>query len=106
MSLAQLLNDRRDEIVAAFVRKAQSKDIVPANVSRSSLVDHIPNFLTEMASELERLAGPRNSQDAIDVKASAREHGQQRWHLGYELSWISSVSWTIFCTAWRHQRLP
>jgi signal transduction histidine kinase/ActR/RegA family two-component response regulator len=86
MSLAKLLNDKRDDIVAAFVRQAKSKHIVPTDVSRVSLVDHIPNFLSEITSELERIAGPRNSLDAIDVKASAREHGQQRWRLGYELS--------------------
>ena len=85
MSLARLLIDKRDDVVAAFVRQAKGKELVPQDVSRSSLVDHIPEFLTEIARELERLGGARQSEDAIAVKASAREHGQQRWHLGYEL---------------------
>jgi signal transduction histidine kinase/ActR/RegA family two-component response regulator len=86
MNLAELVNDQRDEIVAAFVRRSRGKDLVPANVSQSSLIDHIPLLLTELARELDRLTQGRGSEDAVDVEETARQHGQQRWHLGYELS--------------------
>jgi GAF domain-containing protein len=86
MNLAELVNDQRDEIVAAFVRRSRGKDLVPANVSQSSLIDHIPLLLTELARELDRLTQGRGSEDAVDVEQTARRHGQQRWHLGYELS--------------------
>jgi signal transduction histidine kinase/ActR/RegA family two-component response regulator len=86
MNLAELVNDKRDEIVAEFVRRARGKDLVPSNVSRSSVVDHIPLLLMQLARELEQLDQGRASEDPVDVEATAREHGEQRWHLGYELS--------------------
>jgi signal transduction histidine kinase/ActR/RegA family two-component response regulator len=86
MNLAELVRDKRDEIVAEFVRRARGGDLAPANISRSSLVDHIPLILTQLARELEHAAQGRGTPDAGDVEATAREHGEQRWHLGYELS--------------------
>jgi signal transduction histidine kinase/ActR/RegA family two-component response regulator len=88
MNLAELVRDKRDEIVAEFVRRARGKDLVPADISRSSIVDHIPLLLTQLARELEHAAQGRSTQDAVGVEATAREHGEQRWHLGYELSGV------------------
>lgn len=86
MSLSQLLSTERDAIVAAFVRELTSKHLSPEGTPRSAIVDHIPLFLDEITAELVRWTGPRTSLEAIDVKASAREHGEQRWQLGYDLS--------------------
>jgi signal transduction histidine kinase/CheY-like chemotaxis protein len=83
MNLAQLVSEKRDEIVAAFVSRVRGKDLVPANVSRSSVVDHIPVLLMELARALEHLD---QGKEMVEVEATAREHGEQRWHLGYELS--------------------
>jgi signal transduction histidine kinase/ActR/RegA family two-component response regulator len=88
MNLAELVSEKRDEIVAAFVRRARSKDLVPANLSRSAVVDHIPLLLTQLARELQQVDDGRGSEDAAEVEATAREHGEQRWHLGYELSGV------------------
>jgi len=88
MNLAELVQDKRDEIVAAFLPRARGKHIVPANVSQTSLVDHIPRLLTQLARELEELGQGRRSDETVQVEATAREHGGQRWRLGYELSGV------------------
>jgi signal transduction histidine kinase/ActR/RegA family two-component response regulator len=85
MSLNQLLVDRRDEILANFVREVQRKELPPERISRSLLIDHIPVFLDEIVSELSRQSA-RSSLEAVDVHAVAREHGEQRWQLGYDLA--------------------
>ncbi len=83
MSLKQLLNDRRDDILARFVREVERKDLPPAGLPRSVLVDHIPLFLDEISDELS--GGARPSLDAVELATSARRHGEQRWKAGYDL---------------------
>ena len=83
--LARLLNERRNEIVERFVSEVQRKDLSPQGTSRSLLIDHIPRFLDEIVSELARGAALRMSQDAVDTSKTARDHGEQRWSLGYDL---------------------
>lgn len=82
--LAQVLKARRDEIVTRFVAEVQ-KDLSPPRVSRSLLVDHIPTFLDEIVVELERLHGVGSRRGAQDMSTTARQHGEQRWTLGYHL---------------------
>jgi hypothetical protein len=84
MSLKQLLSERRDDIVARFVRDVERKDLSPPGLSESVLIDHIPGFLDELGEELSRPEA-RNSQEAIELRASARQHGEQRWQSGYDL---------------------
>jgi signal transduction histidine kinase/ActR/RegA family two-component response regulator len=85
MSLKQLLSDRRDDILATFVREVERKDLPPAGLPRSVLVDHIPLFLDEISEELSAFDGARPSRDALDLTATARQHGEQRWKVGYDL---------------------
>jgi signal transduction histidine kinase/ActR/RegA family two-component response regulator len=84
MSLKELLSERRDDIVARFVRDVERKDLPPPGLPRSVLIDHIPLFLDEITEELSRGEG-RTSQDAIELRASAQQHGEQRWQTGYDL---------------------
>jgi signal transduction histidine kinase/ActR/RegA family two-component response regulator len=84
MLLHELLIERRDEIVTSFVREVQSKGLPPGPAPRSLLVDHIPVFLEEIGSELARL-NARSSLDAVDVHDIGRQHGEQRWQMGYDL---------------------
>jgi CheY-like chemotaxis protein len=88
MSLKQLLSDYRDDILARFVGEVERKELPPSGLPRSVLVDHIPVFLDEIAVELSRGEHARLSMDAIDVSATARQHGEQRWKLGYDLEAI------------------
>jgi signal transduction histidine kinase/ActR/RegA family two-component response regulator len=83
--LARLLRERRDDIVARFVSAVQRMDLSPPGVTRSLLVDHIPKFMGEIVAELTPSGDLRLSQDAIDSSATARQHGEQRWDLGYDL---------------------
>lgn len=83
--LARLLVDRRDDIVARFVAEVQREDLSPSGLRRSLLVDHIPKFLDEIVEELTRVAAVHTSQDAGDTSETARQHGEQRWGLGYDL---------------------
>jgi hypothetical protein len=84
MSLKQLLQDHRADILAAFVRESERNDLPSLGLSRSILLDHLPVFLDEISEELSK-RGARESRDAVEVVAKAREHGEQRWTTGYDL---------------------
>jgi signal transduction histidine kinase/CheY-like chemotaxis protein len=82
---AQLLTDRKDVVVARFASEVERKDLSPAGLSRSLLINHIPRFLDEIIAELRSETGVRFTQDAIDTSIAARRHGEQRWTLGFDL---------------------
>ncbi len=84
-AFSQLLRERRDQIVACFVRMVQQGHLSPPSVTRSLLVDHIPVFLDEIVAELSYRDEISFSRDTFDTSATARRHGEQRWHLGYDL---------------------
>jgi signal transduction histidine kinase/CheY-like chemotaxis protein len=63
----------------------QRKDLSPPGVARSLLADHIPKFLDEVVAELLQVERVRFSHDAVDTSGSARQHGEQRWALGYDM---------------------
>src|ERR1700722_12795854 len=85
LSLRQLLIEHRDAIVARFVGQVQRKDLPPPGLPRPVLIDHIPKFLDEIVAELMALDSVRYSHDALDTSQTARQHGEQRWTLGYDL---------------------
>ena len=87
-TLAAVLRARRDAIVSRFIAAVQREDLSPAGLARSHLIDHIPKFLDEIIGELEVLAAshaPTGNADPFDRSQTAREHGEQRWGLGYDL---------------------
>ncbi len=83
--LATLLKERRDAIIASFVAQVRRADLSPPGLSLVSLVDHIPSFLDEIAAELAAENGVTRGQDAADSSDIARQHGHQRWSLGYDV---------------------
>ena len=85
LTLEQVLTERRDAIIARFVVEVRRKDLPPAGLSRSLLVDHIPGFLDEILEELGHGREVRTSFDAFDTSLIARKHGGQRWSVGYDL---------------------
>ena len=85
MSLDRILSECRDDILARFVRDVENKELPPADLPRSVLVDHIPLFLDEISEQLSRAGGARPSRDAQAVTETARQHGEQRWKVGYDL---------------------
>jgi signal transduction histidine kinase/CheY-like chemotaxis protein len=83
---ALFLERERDRIVASFVAELQRKSLPPPGLSASLLADHIPKFLDDTIAELAGTGrAVRPSQDAIDTSETARQHGEQRWTLGYDL---------------------
>lgn len=83
--LAEVLEAERDRIVALFVTEVERTDLSPDGISRALLIDHIPKFLDEMVVEVQQRRRGGASQDALDTSATARQHGEQRWSLGYDL---------------------
>ena len=83
--LKQLIEGSRDEIVARFVTEVERKQLSPDGLAHPLLIDHIPTFLDEIAAQLNQLTGVRFSNDAVDTSLTARQHGEQRWTLGYDL---------------------
>jgi signal transduction histidine kinase len=85
-SLRQLLVEHRDAIVSRFVQQLRRKDLPPTpGLPRPVLIDHIPKFLDDIVTELASTEGTRYSHDVIDRSPAARQHGGQRWTLGYDL---------------------
>jgi len=85
-TLGRVLTDRRDAIIARFVAEIRRKDLPPAGLSSSILIDHIPGFLDEILEELGDGRAVRTSFDALDTSPTARQHGGQRWSVGYDLA--------------------
>ncbi len=83
--LAEFLRSQRDRVVSQFVTAVARTALPPRGLSRSMLADHIPAFLEEIAAELSRLRATRSSQEVVDTSAPARQHGEQRWAVGYDL---------------------
>ena len=85
MSLKNILRDCRSDILARFVREVERKDLPPPGLPASVLIDHIPLFLDEISAELPMSDGTWPNNDAMDVTTTARQHGEQRWKVGYDL---------------------
>jgi len=85
MPLPKILNECRGDILARFVSEVENKDLPPPGLARSVLVDHIPLFLDEICHELASSDSSRPSRDAVDITETARQHGEQRWKVGYDL---------------------
>ncbi len=82
---AHFLSEHRDQIVARFVTEVERKRLSPPGVARALLVDHIPRFFDEIAAALARFEAVRPSLEAAGTSETARDHGEQRWNLGYDL---------------------
>lgn len=84
-TLAQFLVTHRADIVSRFVADVARKLVPEEGLPRPLLIDHIPQFIDEVAEELETASRPRVSQEIVTTSPTARRHGEQRWNLGYDL---------------------
>lgn len=84
MDLVTLLRTQRNAIVARFVEDVPRQDLAPPGTPPRLLVNHVPLFIDEIVAELSR-ASPRLSLDHIEGSPAAKDHGEQRWSLGYDL---------------------
>ncbi len=77
MDLPELISTRRDHIILRFTEKVRGT-LHPESMPRMQLVDHLPLFLDEIASNLRCGSSP-------DVSVTAAEHGTQRLAQGFDL---------------------
>ena len=84
-ALATHLAEQRERIVARFVAEVQREALSPAGIARSLLVDHIPKILDEIIAALASTSPTESIRDATHASRVARQHGEQRWSLGYDL---------------------
>ncbi len=87
-TLATLLETRQEELLARWAQEVQRR-LAPGPLSRVELLDHMPQFLRELLEALRQheglapeAASPPNSM------AVAREHGRERFRLGFDLGAI------------------
>lgn len=84
-TLVELIEQQQGAIIARFVSEVQQQALAPVDLPRPLLIDALPAFLSELTTELTSHSRVQSSQDAGDTSASARQHGEQRWSLGYNL---------------------
>jgi signal transduction histidine kinase/CheY-like chemotaxis protein len=85
-TFVQLLRDRRDHIVSTFVDEVVRRGLAPDRTARVLLVDRIPEFLDNLATELAKPRPDANQPLSVedDTSETARHHGEQRWSIGYD----------------------
>jgi signal transduction histidine kinase len=86
MKLRELLATRREDILRRFVDDVRESDIGTATIAPPLLLDGLPNFLDHVIGALGD-PSPTLTTDAArsGPAATARDHGLQRWELGYDV---------------------
>ncbi len=82
--LHSILTARRDEVIQRWKGTVQGT-LVPAALSSSELVDHLPVFLKEVIAALRADAGLSSTSSPPEESLTAGEHGEQRLRLGFSL---------------------
>lgn len=82
LSLADVIHQCREPIVTRFVQETEGF-LSPGGLTRPMLVDHIPAFLDDVARKLDQRL--RRGSDPLETSATASEHAEQRWSLGFDL---------------------
>ncbi len=83
--LAGFLDAELGAILELFTARVQQL-IAPHPLTRSQLVDHVPQFLRELAAAVRDGSAP--TERVFTRSATAREHGKQRLDLGYDLDGV------------------
>ena len=78
--LHESIEQNSKRIVEQFVREARQHVLPPRTLTHEEVVDHLHLYLKEMISVLK--AGIAES---VRNAEAAREHGEQRWYVGYDL---------------------
>lgn len=84
MTLRQLLRERRDDILAGFVRGMERGGLAPQTEPRSLLIDHVPQLLDEMGAALDGAVVPKAG-GVPPHGGPAKEHADQRLEEGFDL---------------------
>ena len=84
MTLRQLLRERREDILASFVRGVERRGLAPEAEPRSLLIDHVPQVLDEIGAALDG-ARTREGGSVPPHGGAAKEHADQRLAAGFDL---------------------
>ena len=83
-ALVALLRQHRDDIVERWITRMRDA-IAPRNVDRGDLIDSLEEFLERLAEAIDQqMVGTAHG--VSRAARVAREHGRQRFELGYDLA--------------------
>ncbi len=79
-ALVELLSERRKSIIDRFFSALRQRDLPSDNLPSSALVNTLPLFLEELTHSM------RDTEALSEESITPREHGEQRWVRGFDLS--------------------
>jgi PAS domain S-box-containing protein len=82
--LADLVQARMEDILRRWELRVQAL-LSAEDVPRSELRDSLPRFLAALVDSLRSVQGPAAMHPLPKARASAREHGRQRFRLGFDI---------------------
>lgn len=88
--LADLIDELLDSIVQRWIRRVRAAARHNPNLPDAILIDHIPDFLRDVAVSLRRLAAVSAAarasfDDSSQLLALASQHGEQRYAVGADI---------------------
>lgn len=69
-------------VVERFVADVRSHELPPRPLTRAQVINHLQEYLLEIADAL------RPGAPVVERSATAEEHGEQRWYVGYDLKTV------------------
>jgi signal transduction histidine kinase len=84
MPLYELLTSRRDEVMSRWKEQVQGT-VAPDSIPAVELIDHLPEFLIEIAEALRGRGSCDAGKQSTDEGAIAATHGKQRLRLGFSV---------------------
>ena len=82
--LADLLEAHTDALLTQWIARVGAS-LAPGSHTRAELVDHMPAFLRQVVSTLREPARDSEASRVHGQSSAGREHGAQRFRLGFEL---------------------
>lgn len=78
--LHQLIEQNSRRIIEKFVAEAREHELPPRALSHEEVADHLHRYLAEIVTVLRG-----GLADQVDSSKAAKQHGEQRWYVGYDL---------------------
>jgi PAS domain S-box-containing protein len=88
-SVAELLEAHREDIIQRWTKRVEGR-FAPAGLSRSELVDSLPDFLNAMVDALRRRVPVVTEAPTQELAFLGELHGRQRYRVGSD---INAVVW-------------
>lgn len=78
--LHQLIEQNSKRIIDKFVAEARDHELPPRSLTHDEVADHLHRYLAEIVTVLRG-----GLADQVDSSKAAKQHGEQRWYVGYDL---------------------